>query len=91
MLCIQDPLLKPNIARLRRRHLSPATRRGRPIRGLRRSLLLALWRQQQKATERQHLKMRLAMVEREASLQALYGKPYYLADQPPVRKAGAMV
>ena len=88
ILYLQDPLLRPHIARLRRKHLTPHTRNGRAIRS---PLLSHLWRARQRVIERQHLRTRLALVEREASLQALYGKPYYLADQPPIRTAKALV
>ncbi len=85
ILSITDPLLKPHAARLRRRYLNEQTRAGRPIqsRGL-----LRTWRRQQRAREAEHLRMRVWLIEREASFQALHGKPYYLADHPPIRAPG---
>lgn len=88
VLCIQDPLLRPHIARLRRKHLTRATRDGQPIR---RRGLLQLWTRRQRTIESEHLRMRLALIQRESSLQALYGKPPYLADQPPVKPRPALV
>jgi len=88
ILCIQDPLLRPHIPRLRRKYLTPRTRGGQPIR---RRGLLRLWTRRQRTVESEHLRMRLALIQREASLQALYGKPPYLADQPPVKPRPALV
>ncbi len=86
ILCLQDPLLRSHAAEQRIRFRPKSRTFGVPLISRR---LKKLFNAVQKRVELEHRDARIGLISRAQHLEAMFGRPDYLADTPPPRKPTA--